>query len=236
MRWQASWCWNSAIIISLTASGTFTAHRRNMAAGGDSERRGGGSKKKGEKREDTRKRKVKRVEAERKDVKKKRWKRGILSLRACHNLKSWMFINSEGHNNLQRRPTDAQPDGPLTSSSCHMFIHTEQEFPGCGLDVSVHVVCQDGSCFDEQWKRSWSQAHHLRDKQRLTTVWEYLFWIWIIHSCYLVADVFEHAGVLLPFCVGVGGSSLHGRRPQARLVRTLQAQRHFIHKPPQNTA
>lgn len=35
---------------------------------------------------------------------------------------------------------------------------------------------------------------------------------------HLVADVLEHAGVLLPFCVGVRGSSLHGRGPQARLV------------------
>lgn len=51
---------------------------------------------------------------------------------------------------------------------------------------------------------------------------------------HLVADVLEHARVLLPLRVGVGGSPLHGRRPQAWLVWTLKAQMLFNEPPTKN--
>lgn len=42
----------------------------------------------------------------------------------------------------------------VTSSSCHVFIHAEQELPRRRLNVSVHVVSQDGSRLDQQRERS----------------------------------------------------------------------------------
>lgn len=36
----------------------------------------------------------------------------------------------------------------LTCCPCHVLIHAEQQFPGSGLDVSIHLLCQDWSCLD----------------------------------------------------------------------------------------
>lgn len=52
-------------------------------------------------------------------------------------------------------------NNPLTSCSSHMLIQAEQELPGRRLNVTIHVVCEDGSSFDQQRQRSWGQAHHL---------------------------------------------------------------------------
>lgn len=52
--------------------------------------------------------------------------------------------------------------GPLTCCSSHVLIHTEQELPGCRLDVPIHLLCEDRSCLDEQWQRGRGEAHHLQ--------------------------------------------------------------------------
>lgn len=51
-----------------------------------------------------------------------------------------------------------------------MFIHAEQELPRRRLDVSVHVVSQDGSRLNQQRERSRRQTHHLKETREFTFI------------------------------------------------------------------
>lgn len=59
----------------------------------------------------------------------------------------------------------------------------------------------------------------------------WLSWNYLRKPANLVADVLEHAGVLLPFCVGVGRFPLHGGSPQAGFIWTLHGKSHSLESP-----